>query len=248
MEGIDVVLANNDRVTVRVGATFLKIDADLERSRKEAEAIRLADVPTPEIEWHRPPALALAELSGGPLGRLGEKDEASTDAWRSVGRALRTLHDSPLPPWPDLAEDKLRARISDGAAWLRANEVLPPDVIDRNRELAEGVIRPYEPAFIHGDLHIEHLFVDGTAVTGLIDWSEARAGDPLYDLASLALGHPERLDDLEVGYGRPIDRDIVRGWWAWRCLGSIRWLFENGYGDPRTLPETARLLANAAER
>ena len=246
MDGVDVVLANNDRVTVRIGATFLKVDSDLARSVKEAEAIALAEAPTPVIEWHRPPVLALAELPGAPLGRLGEADRASTAAWRAAGAALRALHDSPLPPWPDLPETALRARISDGCEWLLANDVLSPDVIDRNRHLAEGVIRRYEPAFIHGDLHIEHLFVDGDTVTGLIDWSEARAGDPLYDLASLALGHPQRLDDLEAGYGRPIDRAIIRGWWSWRCLGSIRWLYENGYGEPAALPETAVLTANAA--
>ena len=241
MDGVDVVLANNDRVTVRLGSTFLKVDADHERSVKEADAIRLAEVPTPAIEWHRPPVLALTALAGGPVGRLGEPDHASTHAWRAIGAALRTLHDSPLPPWPDLTEAALQARISDGCTWLLANGVLPPDVIERNRELAEGVIRGYEPAFIHGDLHIEHVFVDGATVTGLIDWPEARVGDPLYDLASLALGHPERLDDLEAGYGCPIDRGIVRGWWSWRCLGSVRWLYENGYGEPDTLPETAVL-------
>ena len=64
-------------------------------------------------------------------------------------------------------------------------------------------------------------------------------------LATLALGHPERLDDLLVGYGRAVDRDIIRGWWSWRCLGSIQWLFENGYGGPETFPETGVLRANA---
>ena len=68
---VEIALANNDRVTLRVGDTFLKVDADRERSAKEVEAIALAPIATPEIRWHRPPVLALAALPGKPLDRLG---------------------------------------------------------------------------------------------------------------------------------------------------------------------------------
>lgn len=245
MDSVDVVLANNDRVTLRVGDTYVKVDADAARSDKEADAIELAPVPVPEIRWRQPGVLALAALRGAPFGRLGEPDRASADTWRAAGAALRMLHDAPAPPWRDKTHDELRARIANGCAWLGANAVLSAEVLEANRRLAVGVIRPYAPAFVHGDLHIEHVFVDGDEVTGFIDWSEARQGDPVYDIATLALGHPERLDDLLAGYGRDVDRDLVRGWWSWRCLGSIQWLYENGYGEPDSLPETAVLLANA---
>ena len=246
MSAVDVVLANNDRVTLRVGDTYVKVDADAHRSEKEAEAIELAPVPVPEVLWQQRSVLALAGLPGRTLGRLGEPDSASTEAWVAVGSALRALHDAALPPWPDKTEAELHQRIDDGSAWLVDNGVLPAGVVEANRRLARGVIRPYEPAFVHGDLHIEHVFVDGDRVTGFIDWSEARCGDPAYDLATLALGHPERLDDLLRGYGREVDENVIRGWWSWRCLGSIRWLVENGYGAAETLPEAAVLVANAA--
>ena len=45
MDGVDVVLANNDRVTVRLGSTFLKVDADHDRSVKEADERYLFDAP-----------------------------------------------------------------------------------------------------------------------------------------------------------------------------------------------------------
>jgi aminoglycoside phosphotransferase (APT) family kinase protein len=41
---------------------------------------------------------------------------------------------------------------------------------------------------MHGDLQITHIFTDGDEVTGVIDWSEAAPGDPLFDLATLTLG------------------------------------------------------------
>ena len=238
---VDVVLANNDRVTVRVGDTFLKIDADQERANVEVEAINLAPVPTPEIVWRQPPVLALAGVSGRTLGRLGQPSTASPRAWAAVGAAVRTLHDAPLPPWPGRTVSQVESRLTEECNWLADNGVLPPEVLARNRHLAESVLRPWTPAFIHGDLHLEHVFVDGDTVTGIIDWSEACQGDSLYDIASLTLANEDRLDDFLAGYGGEAERDIIRGWWSWRCLVAIRWLTENGYGSPADLPEVAVL-------
>ena len=85
--------------------------------------------------------------------------------------------------------------------------------------------------FIHGDLQITHVFVDGDEVTGIIDWSEAAPGDAMFDLAILTLGHEERLDDLLAGYGADADRDVIRAWWSLRSLTASRWLIEHGF-DP----------------
>ena len=69
----------------------------------------------------------------------------------------------------------------------------------------------------HGDLHIEHVFVDGDEITGILDWSEASQGDALYDIAALTLAHGEHLDDVLAGYGTDVDRGLIRAWWSWRC-------------------------------
>lgn len=241
VDHVEVVLANNDRVSLRVGDTFLKIDADQRRTDIEVEAIALAPVPTPEILWRTPPVLALAALPGRALGRLGEPSTASAAAWAAAGAAVRTLHDSPLPPWPGPEVDQLASRLADECDWLVANKVLPVEVVTRNRHLAEAALRSWKPVFIHGDLHIEHVFVDGDKVTGIIDWSEARRGDALYDLATLTLAHEEHLEDVIAGYGVDVDRDLIRAWQSWRSLVGVRWLFENGYGSPDRYPEVAVL-------
>lgn len=241
VDDVEVVLANNDRVTLRVGDTFLKIDADQTRTDVEVDAITIAPVPTPEILWRKPPVLALAALPGRPLGRLGGPSTASPAAWAAAGAAIRTLHDAPLPPWPGTHVDELASRLADECDWLVANDVLSPDVVSRHRHRAESALRPWTPVFIHGDLHIEHVLVDGDEVTGFIDWSEARQGDALYDLATLTLAHEERLDDVIAGYGVDVDCDVIRAWWSWRCLVVVRWLLENGYGSPEQLPEVAVL-------
>jgi len=118
-------------------------------------------------------------------------------------------------------------------------------VITRNRWLAETVLRSWNPVFIHGDLQITHVFVDGDEVTGILDWSEARQGDPLYDLATLTLAHEDHLDDVITGYGTDVDLDLIRAWWSFRSLVAIRWLTENGYGSPETFPEVAVLRSHA---
>ena len=241
MEQVDVVLANNDRVTLRVGDVFLKIDADQARTDVEVEAMSMAPVPTPAILWRRPPVLALAGLPGRALGRLQEPSTASPAAWAAAGAATRALHEATLPSWPGRTIDDLASQVAVECEWLVANDVLPADVVTRNRRLAETALRPWAPVFIHGDLQLAHVFVDGDEVTGIIDWSEASQGDALFDIATLTLAHEEHLGDVLAGYGTDVDRDLIRAWWSLRCLLGVRWLVENGYGAPEGYPEVAVL-------
>jgi aminoglycoside phosphotransferase (APT) family kinase protein len=240
---VSVVVAHRERATLRVGDVFLKIDGDQARMDVEIEAMAMVPVPTAEILWRKPPVLALAAVPGTALGRLDAPSTASPDAWAAAGASLRSLHDAPLPPWPGRSIDDLEARLDEECAWLVANDVLSVDVVARNRALAEAVLRPWTPAFIHGDLQLAHVFVEGDEVTGIIDWSEASCGDPLFDLATLTLAHEEHLGDVIAGYGADVDRDLIRAWWAWRCLVAVRWLVDAGYGSPASFPEVAVLEA-----
>jgi aminoglycoside phosphotransferase (APT) family kinase protein len=175
--------------------------------------------------------LALAALTGTALGRLGEPSTASPAAWTAAGAAVRRLHDAPLPPWPGRSVDEIASELDSECAWLVTNGVLPTDLVTRTRRIAEAALRPATPAFVHGDLQVAHVFVDGDQVTGVVDWSEASRGDAMYDLASLTLGHREHLCDVVAGYGTDVDHDVIRAWWSWRSLTAVRWLVEHGF-DP----------------
>ena len=95
-------------------------------------------------------------------------------------------------------------------------------------------------AGVHGgDLHIEHVFVDGDKITGILAWPQASQRDPLYGLDTLTLAHDEHLDEVLAGYGTEVNRDLIRVWRSWRCLVAIRWLFDSGYGAPAHCPEVA---------
>jgi aminoglycoside phosphotransferase (APT) family kinase protein len=231
VDEVEVVVAHSERATLRVGNAFLKIDADQTRTDVEVEAMAMAPVPTPEVLWRKPPVLALAALSGTALGRLGEPSTASSAAWAAAGAAVRMLHDAPLPPWPSRRLDESASHLDSECEWLVTNGVLPTDLVTRNRRVADAAFRPWTPVFTHGDLQISHVFVDGDEITGVLDWSEAGQGDPLYDLAILTLGHEDHLGDLVAGYGSDVDLDVIRGLWSLRCLLAIHWLVEHGF-DP----------------
>jgi aminoglycoside phosphotransferase (APT) family kinase protein len=231
VEEVEVVVAHHERATLRVGEVFLKVDADQSSTDVEVEAMTLAPIPTPEVLWRKPPVLALAALPGKAIGRLGEPSTASSAAWAAAGAAVRVLHDAPLPPWAGRSLDEKSASLDSECTWLLANDVLPADLVTRNRQVAEAARRPWTPVFMHGDLQVAHVFVDGDEITGVLDWSEAGRGDAMYDLASLTLGHPEHLGDVISGYGADVDHDVIRAWWSLRSLTAIRWLVEHGF-DP----------------
>ncbi|MFI9504077.1 phosphotransferase family protein [Nocardia sp. NPDC052566] len=233
VEQVELVVAHHERATLRVGDVFLKIDADQTRADREVEAMAMAPVPTPKVLWRKPSVLALAALPGKALGRLGEPSTASAAAWGAAGAAVRRLHDAPLPPWPGRGPDEFAAQLDYECDWLVTNSVLPVDIVTRNRRFAEPALRPWTPVFTHSDLQLCHVFTDGDEITGIIDWSEAAPGDPLFDLATLTLGHHDRLDDVIAGYGTDVDRDMIRAWWSLRSLLGVRWLIEHGY-DPST--------------
>ena len=228
---VDVVVAHRARATLRVGEVYLKVDPDAAAAEREVEAMALAPVPTPRVLWHQPPVLALAAVPGEPLARLGDPATTPATAWRAAGAAVRALHDAPLPPWRSPKSVDPGAGLDDECAWLVAHDVVPAEVVEPNRELALAALRERDPVFVHGDLHVAHVLVDGDEVTGVLDWSEAGAGDPAADVASLTLGHREQLPHVLAGYGDGLDLDAVRGWWALRSLTATRWLLEHGF-DP----------------
>lgn len=234
MDEVKVVVAHHESATLRVGDVFLKVDADQARTDIEVEAMALAPVPTPEVLWRKPPVLAIAAVPGATLGRLGEPSPAPPTAWAAAGATIRTLHDAPLPPRPGRAGrslDALTAELDGECEWLVTNGVLPADLVTRNRQVAEAALRPWTPAFTHGDLQIAHVFADGDEITGIIDWTEAGQGDALYDLATFTLGNEEHLGDVIAGYGTDVDLDVIHAWWSLRSLLGVRWLIEHGF-DP----------------
>src|SRR3954451_21442482 len=123
VEEVEVVVAHDERATLRVGDVFLKIDADQTRTDVEVEAMALAPIPTPQVLWRKAPVLALAALPGMALGRLGEPSPASAAAWAAPVSAARTLQDAALPPSPGRRLDEIASRLDGKCEWLVRNGV-----------------------------------------------------------------------------------------------------------------------------
>lgn len=98
MDEVEVVVAHQQRATLRVGYVFLKIDAEQARTDIEVEATALASIPTPEILWRKP---ARARTRG-----------SARDGTRRPRRAV--ARGQPVPP--TRARTHLRTRLEDRMA------------------------------------------------------------------------------------------------------------------------------------
>jgi len=133
----------------------------LQASAPEALACVLA--PTAQVLN----AIAASDLKGtsgyGPFDASGRGRYA---AWRDF------VLDVPSP------DDPARRLISDVADLTRIRRSI--DEIRQTRHLL-----PEGRHLVHGDFGSNNVLADGKVITGLIDWSEAMFGDPLYDIANI---------------------------------------------------------------
>ena len=134
-------------------------------------------------QFSREPRFVVYRLiRGEPL-----RDE-DPDGVRAFLEALHSLDASALPaPRPDWLEThRERAERWRGVVLplLDADERPAGEALLREVETLDG----YEPALTHSDLGEEHLIVRDGRLAGVIDWGDARVGDPAIDYAMLLNG------------------------------------------------------------
>ena len=229
-----MVSAHHERVVVRIGDAFVKLDSDAENLRRERAALSCAPIPTPEVLWWSdgpPAALAVRALSGSALGRFGEVSPHGPDVWARVGAVVRELHVTSLPEWLETVGESRAAVIDEVKDWLLRHTSAPEPVVKARASFAHSVLdeRRSEPVFVHGDLQAAHVMIDGSEVTGVIDWSSVGAGDPLLDLSALTVGHREHASAVLEGYGAPVDLDALRGYWTLCRMNGVRFMVEHGF-------------------
>lgn len=157
-------------------------------------------------------------------GRSLWKQPASADhasAWAAAGADLRALHEirvagfGPLylkpagedprgvaPSWAPFLDDAVRR----GLPYLADHDVIPvataTTLVRRLSDVAADVSGFAEARLLHGDLEGGHIFVDDDRYVGMIDFDQAQAGDPRWDLARVTLWDGEQaLDWMLAGYG-----------------------------------------------
>lgn len=151
-----------------------------------------------------------------------------------LGRFLSALHGFPVdraralgvPHFDPLAWQKRFLRLCDDFRQ-RIYPLLRPE----ERKQAETVFAQVEtldfvPALLHGDLGPEHVLCRHGHVAGVIDWSDARVGDPALDLSWCLNGTPREVADA-VARAYDIDGSLRRRSLFYHRLGP--W-YEVTYG------------------
>jgi aminoglycoside phosphotransferase (APT) family kinase protein len=144
-------------------------------------------------------------------------DEERRAIVRAVGALIAEIHALDVPSgidadWPGLlarARTTCASRHAAGGAdptWIAAIAARVADVEASGRAVP-----------MHADVHADHVLLDERLrVTGLLDFGDAMAGDPVYDLVTpvtfFVRGRPDLFAALLEGYGAsPTPELLARG-------------------------------------
>jgi macrolide phosphotransferase len=145
-------------------------------------------------------------------------DPASPHYPRTLGTALAARHAIDAPAaraagLPHATPDEVRGRWQADLARVAETFAIPPAALAAWQAwIADPGFWPEATVPVHGDLYAGHAMVDPEGrVTGIIDWTEARIGDPAVDLAGhiKAFGEPA-LAALIDGYAAASGRTWPR--------------------------------------
>ncbi|GAA4904868.1 aminoglycoside phosphotransferase (APT) family kinase protein [Actinomycetospora succinea] len=168
-------------------------------------------VPEPRLVGRSPVTVRHALLRGEAL------DAPRPAQGATLGTFLRALHDVSLEdavarglPGPATTRgwrDRAFARFEAEVVPRLADPVALRERLDRLRDAPAAVV-------VHGDLRPEHVLIEGGRITGVLDWSDARAGDPAKDLVwPLLETPPDVAAAVTAAYGADLT-DRARDWRA----------------------------------
>lgn len=206
----------------------------------EADAMRLcvdAAVPAPavlgvtaiDIGGETVEAMVMEQSPGRPLSEVQHSLDAAQlgIAVSNLGAVLNRMHQIPFdgfgPPdavrreanrhWQTYIAGVVADRQTDGET-LRSTELREDEVsglLDIVRTLADQDVP--SPSLCHGDISMEHVFVDERlAISGIIDFGMCQGVSGVVDLAALLMFHPElETASLAQGYlGQDAFPDAMR--------------------------------------
>ena len=229
VQEVEVVVAHNERATLRVGDVFLKIDGDQAYTNVEVEAMALArsrlrrscGASRRYSRW--PPC------QGRHSAASGEPSTASPTAWaRRVPPYGCARRAAAAMARPQPRQD--RSAPGQRCEWLLTNGGLPADLVTRNRTIAKAALRPWTPVFRTATCGSPTCSLT-VRVTGVINWSKAARAMPCTTSPS-SRSAPEHLGEVRRLRHRR-DLDMIRAWWSLRSLLAVHWLIERGFDRPR---------------
>ncbi|WP_299400147.1 phosphotransferase family protein [Pelagibius sp.] len=126
-----------------------------------------------ETPW---PYLISSRMKGTAASRAGLSFADRRALAGDLGRLVRRVHALTVPdaarpsdwPAPSVAEAATRSS-------------LPPHLAAQ-AEAFVAALPSGDPVFVHGDLCANHVFVEDGRLAGVIDWGDAMAADPHYEI------------------------------------------------------------------
>ena len=202
-------------------------------------------------------AVVHRQLPGAPLhpGRLAGDPALAA----SYGRAIAAIHDLPARlvedvGLPTYSTDEYRFRRLAEVDRAAITGKVPHRLLTRWEQAVEeiGAWR-FAPCVVHGDLAAENVLADGSELTGLLEWSEARVADPADDFAWLSVGADEgALTTALVAYAdarrEPPDPDLPRRARLIGELGIARWLMHGVNTDDAVIVDDAVRMLSELDR
>ena len=173
-------------------------------TRREVIAMKAAGsigLPVPEVHaeglWGDRPALLLNWMPGRPLTHA-----FALSPWRAwthglvLGRVQAAIHGVPAP-----------ANLFHPVPWVEWSK---PDKMLRDRLLA---LSTGSGALLHLDLHPMNVLAERGHITAVLDWANARCGDPRADLARTAsILRFGPLDGIPSPVSGLLRRALTAGW------------------------------------
>lgn len=178
-----------------------------------------AGVPVPRVPgsgaWRGRPVLPLSWCAGRPLWEeLRDRPEVVQQVGEEFGKMQARIHATEVTP-------EMAGALPSWMDWVGPGE---DALLGRLRDTG-----PRKQAMLHLDYHPLNVLTDGSGISGVLDWANARVGDPRADLARTytILRVEPYLPDREPSRLTRIRRQLARGW---------RRGYEGEGGDFREMP------------
>lgn len=183
------------------------------------EVLASGDLFAEEQEWTWP-YLVTRRLRSQPVRERPLIGTAGRSIAEQLGEAVVTLHTFEAPAEVD--DRGLLPQLRSTASSRLAEFGFPGHLVEQVPNFLADAPRP--TTLVHADITADHLFHDGHALTGIIDWGDAIVADPFYEIVAIAFdcfdADQRLLESFLRGYGWDVDAHFAKN--ALRAISEFQ--------------------------